>query len=115
MNYNVKHTDVFARQAKRLKKKFPSLKQELTELEQQMKIHPHFGIALGHNTYKIRLGVKSKGKGKSGGIRVITYVVDSIGNVYLLSLYDKSEIGTIENSLILHYTKQIDFEIKSKI
>jgi len=33
---------------------------------------PDSGTSLGHDTYKIRLTVKSKGKGKSGGARVIT-------------------------------------------
>ena len=112
MNYNVKNTGVFSRQAKRLKKKFPSLKHELAELEQQLKDNPHSGISLGHNTYKIRIGVKSKGKGKSGGIRVITYVIDSLNNVYLLAIFDKSEIENIEDNLILHLTKQIDAENK---
>jgi mRNA-degrading endonuclease RelE of RelBE toxin-antitoxin system len=112
MKFSIKHTEVFAKQVKRLKKKYNSLKEELEELENQLKQNPFLGTSLGHHTYKIRLGIKSKGKGKSGGLRIITYVVDALNNVYLFAIYDKSEIGNIENSLILYLTKQIDEENK---
>ena len=45
--------------------------------------------------YKIRLAIPSKGKGKSGGARVITYVKVTINSVYLVSIYDKSEDDAI--------------------
>jgi mRNA-degrading endonuclease RelE of RelBE toxin-antitoxin system len=37
------------------------------------------------------LAIASKGKGKSGGARIITYVYVDGKIVYLLSIYDKSE------------------------
>ncbi|WP_353723120.1 hypothetical protein [Dyadobacter sp. 676] len=45
--------------------------------------------------FKIRWPVKSKGKGKSGGVRVITYYVTEDGELYLLTIYDKSEQESI--------------------
>lgn len=58
--------------------------------------HP-FGTALGRNCYKIRLKIASKGKGSSGGARVITCVVAVAETVYLLSIYDKSEQENISD------------------
>lgn len=52
---------------------------------------PVQGDALGRGCYKVRLAIASKGKGKSGGARVITYVKVVGETVYLLTVYDKSE------------------------
>lgn len=49
------------------------------------------GTPLGKNAYKIRMAVTSKGKGKSGGARVITCVKIIATTVYLVSIFDKSE------------------------
>ena len=91
MRYNVKTIEVFEKQAKRLIKKYPSLKVELSELIQELKVNPLKGVSLGKDCYKLRLSIKSKGKGKSGGARVITSFVISDNTIYLLSIYDKSD------------------------
>ena len=62
---------------------------------------PQQGTALGNNCYKVRLAITSKGKGKSGGARVITYVLVLDETVYLLSIYDKSEQDSISESELL--------------
>ena len=91
MSYNVKSIAVFERQAKRLIKKYASLKKELLILVQKLKKNPEQGITLGNHCFKIRIAIASKGKGKSGGARIITYIAISANTVYLLSIYDKSE------------------------
>lgn len=91
MSYNVKSIEVFEKQAKRLSKKYASLKNELLELVQELKENPEQGTLIGRNCYKIRLAIASKNKGKSGGARVITNFVVTDNDVYLLSIYDKSE------------------------
>jgi hypothetical protein len=91
MSYNVKTIDVFENQAKRLVKKYKSLKQELSAQIQSLKENPWQGVDLGQGCFKIRLAIASKGKGKSGGARLIINIVVSENNVYLLSIYDKSE------------------------
>lgn len=96
MSYNVKTIAVFERQAKRLIKKYPSLKKELFELIQSLKENPERGTALGNHCYKIRLAVASKGKGKSGGARVITHLQVIEKNVFLITIYDKSEQENID-------------------
>lgn len=97
MSYNVKTIDVFERQAKRLIKKYASLKKELLHLIQELKEDPKKGSPIGKNCYKIRLSIASKSKGKSGGARIMTNFVVSHHTVYLLSIYDKSEKENISD------------------
>ena len=100
MNYNVIAINNFKREAKRLIKKFPSLKQELQILGETLIDNPTLGTKLAKNCYKIRLAIASKNKGKSGGARVITHVYVEKSTVFLLSIYDKSERDDIEESEI---------------
>ena len=91
MSYEVKTIDVFERQAKKLLKKYPSLKAELYSLVNDLKENPKMGSPIGKNCYKIRLAIKSKGKGKSGGARVITNFLITDDIVFLLTIFDKSQ------------------------
>lgn len=73
MKYNIISIPPFDRQFKRLVKKFPSLKNDFLKLILQLELHQELGSSIGKNCYKIRLTISSKGKGKSGGARVITH------------------------------------------
>lgn len=95
MSYSVASIPLFDKQVKRLAKKYPSLKQDLAGLIQQLINQPEQGTVLGNGFYKIRLAITSKGKGKSGGARVITYVKVAADTVYLTSIFEKSENSTI--------------------
>jgi hypothetical protein len=98
MSYNVKTIAVFERQAKRLVKKYASLKKELWVLSQQLSKTPKMGTPLGSNCFKVRIAVASKGKGKSGGARIITHFLVADNTIYLLSIYDKSEQSALTNT-----------------
>ena len=100
MSYKTIPIDKFKKEAKRLIRKYPSLKAELIELQNELSANPKTGTPLGNNAYKIRLAVKSKSKGKSGGARVITYIVTENKEVYLLTIYDKAEFDTITNKAL---------------
>src|SRR6185295_3213451 len=91
MSYEVKTISDFENQAKRLIKKIPSLKKEIHEVIQSLKEDPRQGDSFGNSCYKVRIKIASKGKGKSGGARLITHVLVQQTTVYLLSIYDKSE------------------------
>jgi mRNA-degrading endonuclease RelE of RelBE toxin-antitoxin system len=108
MSYKVKTLAYFEKQAKRLVKKFPSLKNEFIRLIELLKENPEQGTPLGNNCYKIRLAISSKGKGKSGGGRIITNVVVKETIVYLVAVYDKSEIPNISKSELDELLKQIE-------
>ena len=100
MTFSVIPTDVFKKAAKRLIQKFPSLKKELEELNEVLSTQPFTGTSLGSNIYKVRLAIKSKGKGKKGGGRIITYIIAKQNEVYLLTIYDKSEFDSIDDKIL---------------
>ena len=91
MKYSVLTIPPFDKQLKRLAKKFPSLKAEFINLIEDLEENPKKGTSLGNNCFKIRLAITSKGRGKSGGARVITHFYIKNKTVFLLTIYDKSE------------------------
>lgn len=105
MSFNVIASDNFKKEAKRLAKKYRSLKTELEVLGQQLSDDPTIGISLGNNIYKIRIAILSKGKGKSGGARVISFVKINDEVVLLLSIYSKSEKDSISDAEIQELIK----------
>lgn len=107
MSFEVKSIDLFERQAKRLIKKYPSLKHELISLTEELKIHPDLGTPLGNDCYKIRIAIKSKGKGKSGGGRVITCVKIKKESIFLLTIFDKSKQATLSNKELKEILRDI--------
>jgi mRNA-degrading endonuclease RelE of RelBE toxin-antitoxin system len=105
----VRITKNFKKEAKPLLKKYHSLSKDILGLEKELISKPMLGTPLGKNIFKIRLKISSKGKGKSGGARVISLVETSlIGiveqtseeeiTVNLLSIYDKADVATITDS-----------------
>lgn len=108
MSFSVIPSDKFKREVKRLVKKFSSLKKELADLSFLLENEPDTGTPLGNNTYKIRLSIKSKGKGKSGGARVITYVVTENSEIYLLTIYDKSEFDNVDDKTIKNIIESLN-------
>ncbi len=100
MIYNIIPSTKFKREAKRLLKKYPSLKHELSALNEDLQYNPTLGTSLGNDAYKIRISIKSKSAGKSGGGRIITYVISENKEVYLLTIYDKAEYESVDDKMI---------------
>lgn len=97
------YTEEFYRQLKRLAKRYHSLADDIDTLQHELMENPDAGVSLGGGKRKIRLGVKSKGGGKRGGLRVITLnvVVDITDTcINLLTIYDKKEISNISEKYI---------------
>jgi len=118
MKVTIRITSNFKKSAKPLLKKYNSLKTELVNLEKDLIQNPHIGISLGSNVYKIRLKIASKQKGKSGGARVITLVESNLliktekvseteTIVYLVSIFDKSEVENIPEKELKDLIKNI--------
>ena len=110
VNFDVRTIRKFERQARRLVKKYPTLKEEIGTLVEKLEKNPTLGTPLGHQCYKIRLAIASKGKGKSGGARVITYFVSDDSIVYLLSIYDKSEQITLTDGELTELLAAVENE-----
>jgi hypothetical protein len=99
---NVRITKRFQSASKILIRRYPSFLKDLAALENDLRQNPKLGISLGNNAYKIRLKITSKGKGKSGGARVISLLettfiteIQKSGDeitVNLLYVYDKSDM-----------------------
>ncbi|MFN3999472.1 type II toxin-antitoxin system RelE family toxin [Algoriphagus sp.] len=107
MSFNVLTIPPFDRQLKRLAKKYPSLKNEFAKLLESLSQEPEQGTKLGNNCYKIRIAISSKGKGKSGGARVITNFVIADETVFLISIYDKSEQENLTDRELAELLKHI--------
>lgn len=76
----------FSREAKRLFKKYQSLAEEIAVLIEELAENPTQGTSIGRDCYKTRMSIKSKGKGKSGGGRIITCVKITAETVTLISI-----------------------------
>ncbi len=104
MANKVFYTSIFEKYYKKYSKKYRTLNEEILVLEQQLIEQPTLGTELGGGLYKIRLASKSKNKGKSGGFRVITYLVTEEKDeiiINLLIIYDKSDISNIPKQTLL--------------
>jgi len=107
MNYEVLYSSSFKRKLKQLSKKHTSLKNDLDELITALEKNPFQGTPIGQSCYKIRMPIASKGKGKSGGARVITHVYVTGTTVYLLAIFDKSEQETLSKQELKELLKEI--------
>ena len=112
MKTEIISTPEFDKEYKRLKKKYRSLPEDLANLEQELIKNPNLGIDLGNNFRKVRMAIKTKNKGKSGGARVITYslvvnIIDEL--IVLVTIYDKGEEQSISNAKIKQIIKNFGF------
>ena len=114
MNCKITVTPDFLRELKRLSKRYRSLKTDLTKLGEELRLNPFLGTALGHRLRKVRLAITSKGKGKSGGARVITYTVilaQADTEIKLITIYDKSERDNISDAELLNILRRNGIEV----
>ena len=103
MNCKITYTPDFARALKKLSKRYRSMKQDYAQLLEDLHQNPFLGTELGHRLRKVRLAITSKGKGKSGGARVITYTV--------ITIYDKSERDNISDAELLEILRRNGIEV----
>ena len=106
MNYDVITSENFVRELKRLAKKHSSLKKDVALLGEKLTLSPTQGTPIGNDCYKIRLAIQSKGKGKSGGARIITAVFSVQEKVVLLSIYDKADRENISDKELKFLLKE---------
>src|ERR1017187_844486 len=103
----------FVRRLKELAKKYPSIKNDFSSLLKELEANPRIGTELGKDCYKIRLAIKSKGRGKSGGARLITCVNIQMEAIYFFTIYDKAEQDSISNSELKTFIKYMQKEYGS--
>lgn len=109
MSFNIITLSSFDKELKKLAKKYHSLKQDYADLLDDIEANPKYGTPIGRNCYKIRLAITSKGRGKSGGARIITHLIISVENqtLYLLKIYDKGDIDNISETELIQLLSSI--------
>lgn len=114
-NITISVSDDFAKEAKRLAKKYPSFKQDYKDFLVSIKNNPLQGDEITKNIRKIRMAIKAKGKGKSGGARVITFnILTDIenGHVVFLLLYDKKDASTVKVNVVKQLVRDMGFDLE---
>lgn len=99
----------FKKRARHLAKKYHSFIDDLDDFKKSLTDNPFQGTDLGQGVHKVRMSIASKGKGKSGGARVLTLVmlVSDDAEVTLLTIYDKGEIGNVSDSYIKSHIRNL--------
>ena len=115
MNFEIQTTSYFDREAKQLAKRHRSFIDDLAALRESLLSNPYQGTELSPGIRKVRLTISSKGRGKSGGARVITFtylVNEENGTVILLLLYDKADTSNIKISVVRQILKDLGFDLQ---
>lgn len=115
MNYSIITSSYFDVAAKKLAKKYPSFKEDLVNFGKSLLENPKQGAELAPGIRKIRMAIKSKGKGKSGGARVITYnfiTQEMDSNIVLLLIYDKEDASTAKVNVLKEIIKEEGYPIE---
>lgn len=103
MSFEIIATPRFRKSLKALAKRYPSIKNDFKEFSSSLVMNPLQGVELAPGIRKIRMAIASKGRGKSGGARVITYNVISAeadGRIVLVDIYDKSDYSTVDTAVL---------------
>ena len=115
MSFEIQTTSYFDTEAKRLAKRHRSFIDDLQEFQKNLLDNPYQGTELSPGIRKIRFTIDSKGRGKSGGARVITftYLVDEQnGVVILLLLYDKADASSIKMNVVRQIIKDLGLDLE---
>ena len=115
MSFEIQTSSYFDSEAKRLAKRHRSFVDDLQDFQESLLKNPYQGTELSPGIRKVRLTIDSKGRGKSGGARIITftYLVDEKnGVVILLLLYDKADANSIKMNVVRKILKDLDIDLQ---
>lgn len=115
MNWTTEFTHDFLREAKRLLKRYKSFRQDLETFRKDLLENPFQGAELYPGIRKVRMAIQSKGKGKSGGARIITftyYVSEKDGRIVFLLIYDKTDADTVDAATVKQIVQQLGFNLQ---
>lgn len=115
MNYTFNFLPRFTKELKRLQKKYRSIENDVEKLMESISINPSQGADLGGGVRKVRMAISDKGRGKSGGARVITYTMyvdETSGRITMLTIYDKNEQDSIDKKEINELLEELNLQEK---
>lgn len=111
MKYEVRTIPPFDKEYKALKKKYASIKDDLENLKKKLEKNPEAGTKIADDIYKIRMAITSKGRGKSGGARVIylnLFAQKTDNNeIVLLAIYDKADRESVTDKEVRQALKEV--------
>lgn len=96
----VRFSNDFQRAFKRLKKRYRSLPEDFKQLLLSLAANPRQGAELYDGMRKVRINFTSKGRGKSGGGRVIIRLQVEDTRLSFLYIYDKSDMGNVSDDFL---------------
>ena len=105
---NIRISEDFRGAYKRLKKRYRSLETDFELLLTSLLSNPMQGVELEGGARKVRLAITSKGRGKSGGARVIIRVRIINDELQLLYIYDKSDYENVSDSYLIDIMKRME-------
>jgi hypothetical protein len=103
---DIDYSETFLQEFKKLRKKFKKIDSDLKKLIPELQNNPKYGTSLGNNLFKVRVPNSSIPTGKSGGFRIITYLIVE-EKLFLVSIYSKTEKENISDSEIIEATKNL--------
>ena len=110
MNLEIIRSDYFTKEFKRLAKRYRSLIDDYEAFLDNLRLNPLQGDEIAPHVRKIRMAITSKGRGKSGGARVITFnalVSEQDGKIYLLLIYDKTDTPNVKMNVIKEIIEEL--------
>lgn len=111
MNLEIIRSEYFTKEFKRLAKRYRSLVDDYEKFLDSLRENPLQGDEIAPHIRKVRMAVSSKGRGKSGGTRVITFdalVSEQGGKIYLLLIYDKADASNVKINVVKDIVKELD-------
>lgn len=114
MSYEISVHKTFLVEAKHLKKRYRSFIDDLEDFKKSLQVNPFQGAELCPGIRKIRMPIASKGRGKSGGARIITanaIIAENEGRIALLTIYDKEDASAVKLNVIKQMARDLGFGV----
>ena len=107
--YEIIEVAAYTKAIKKQAKKYRHIDEDIDNFLENVLSEDDLGISLGDDVYKVRIANSDKQKGKSSGYRLITYLKFVDNELYLLYIYDKSDLASLSEHEIDRLIKeQID-------
>lgn len=104
----VRMSEDFRASYKLLKKRHKSLEADFERLLASLLESPIQGVELVGGLRKVRMAITSKGRGKSGGARVIIRVRIVADELQLLYIYDKADMENVSETFLRDVMKRME-------
>ncbi len=114
--FEVKRVFRFEKDLKHILKTYPNFNKNIQVLSESLKRNPEQGESLGAGVYKVRVDIEGKPAGDRYGARVIHAIFSVVNKVYLLRVYDKSDMNDLspsETKEVKDFVKQLRKELAS--